>query len=168
LQQAREICYRQKRGPRTEASGQFWRVLWSCENDPRERRFDLTRKATPGFDARIAKKVQLLKGLRKRGIWLIDASVIGIDGQAPKVKREVTSVCWEKHVGPRILMLKPRPRRIIVIGVAVAEAIFGSRSRVGTWSGIPYEVVNQPQGDRSKEGTRKTLARIHELASECK
>ncbi len=147
---------------------QFWRILWSCENDPSTQHFDFTRKATPDFVTRFAKKVRLLKALRRRGIWLLDASIIGINGQEPNVKREVTSVSWEKYVGPRIRTLNPRPTRIIVIGVAVAGAVFGSRSREGTWSGIPYEVVNQPQGDRSKVRVRKTLTKIHKLTSACR
>jgi hypothetical protein len=147
---------------------QFWRILWSCENDPAGRRFDLTRRATPDSDARIAKKVRLLRALRRRGIWLLDASIVGINGLEPGLKREATRVSWETYVGPRIAALNPRPERIIVIGAAVAEAVFGSRGREGVWSGIPYEVVNQPQGDRSKEGARRTLSKIHTLTSACK
>lgn len=157
-------------GSRTKnrSKWQFWRILWSCENNPIRQHFDLTRKATPDFDTRIAKKVRLLKALRQRGIWLLDASIIGINEQNPDVKREVTSESWQSYVGLRIRGLIPRPKRIIVIGAAVAEAVFGSRSRKGTWDGIPYEVVNQPQGDRSKKGILKTLAKIYQLASVCR
>lgn len=147
---------------------QFWRILWSCENDPTRRHFDLTRRATPDSDTRIAKKVRLLLALRRRGIWLLDASIIGINGLEPDLKKQVTRVSWDTYVGPRIAALNPRPERIIVIGAAVADAVFGSRSREGVWSGIPYEVVNQPQGDRSKEGARKTLTKIHMLTCACK
>jgi hypothetical protein len=87
-------------GGENRSKWQFWRILWSCENDPSTQHFDFTRKATPDFDTRVAKKVRL-KALRRRGIWLLDASIIGINGQEPNVKREVTSVSWERYVGPR-------------------------------------------------------------------
>ena len=154
--------------PKSRSKWQFWRILWSCENDPTRRHFDLTRRATPDSDTRIAKKVRLLLALRRRGIWLLDASVIGINGLEPGLKREVTRVSWDMYVAPRIAALDSKPERIIVIGAAVAEAVFGSRAREGVWSGVPYEVVNQPQGDRSKEGARRTLTKIHELTSACK
>jgi hypothetical protein len=64
--------------------------------------------------------------------------------------------------------LNPRPTRIVVIGAAVAKAMFGSLSRERTWSGVPYEVVNQPQGDRSEDRVRKTLTKIHMLTSACR
>lgn len=153
--------------PNSRSKWQFWRILWSCENDPTRRHFDLTRRATPDSDARVAKKVSLLRTLRRRGIWLLDASIIGINGQESGLKREVTRVSWEWYVGPRIAALYPKPQRTIVIGMAVAEAVFSSRAREGVWSGIPYEVVNQPQGDRSRESAMSTLNTIHKLASAC-
>lgn len=153
---------------KSRSKWQFWRILWSCENDPARRRFDLTRRTTPDSNIRIAKKVRLLRALRSRGIWLLDASIIGINGLEPGLKREATRVSWDTYVGPRISALNPRPEGIIVVGAAVAEAVFGSRAREGAWSGIPYQVVNQPQGDRSREGARKTLSKIHMLTSACK
>jgi len=120
-----------KARPKSRSKWQFWRVLWSGENDPTKRHFDLTKRANPDSETRIGKKVELLKALRRRRIWLLDASIIGINGLAPSLKREVTRVSWDRYVGPRIAALHPRPERIIVIGAAVAEAVFGLRAREG-------------------------------------
>jgi hypothetical protein len=158
----RELLPSQAR-PENGSKWQFWRLLWSCAHDPSREDFDLTRKATPDFDERMGKKVRLLRTLQRRGVWLLDASMLGINGLAPRIKREVTSVSWEGYVGPRVQALDPKPRRLIVIGKRVAETIFGSQSREGMWSGIPYEVVNQPQGDRSQEDTSRTLSTIFRI-----
>lgn len=147
---------------------QFWRILWSCQNNPAVQHFDLTKRATPDSDDRIAKKVWLLNALRRRGIWLLDASIIGINGQHHALKTEVIRVSWDTYVGPKIAAIDPSPSRIVVIGADVARAAFRSRAKEGVWSGIRYDVVNQPQGDRSKDGATRTLSKIHKLTSVCR
>lgn len=158
----RDLLLSQAR-PKNGSKWQFWRLLWSCAHDPSREDFDLTRRATPDFDERLGKKVRLLKTLQGRGVWLLNASILRINGLAPRIKREVTAVSWEGYVGPRIQAFDPKPRRLIVIGKKVAETIFGSQSREGSWSGIPYQVVNQPQGDRSQEDTSRTLSTIFQI-----
>ena len=153
--------------PRNRSKWQFWRLLWSCENDPSRENFDLTRRATPDFDERLRKKILLLRTLQRRGIWLLDASIIGINSLEPPIKREATTVSWQGYVGPRVQALDPPPRHLVVIGKTVAETIFRSKSGEGTWSGIPYEVVNQPEGDRTREGQQRTLRRIFRICSDC-
>ena len=145
----------------TSSKWQFFRLLWSCVHDPRSTRFHLTRRATPAFHERLRLKVELLREHQRRGIWLLDASVIGINELSPRVKQEVARIGWERYVSKRILGLNPGPERMAVIGAALAENLFGTDARDGTWSGIPYRVFNQPQGDRTSEAAAETLSSLH-------
>ncbi|MBE0555963.1 MAG: hypothetical protein IH628_01915, partial [Proteobacteria bacterium] len=67
--------------PRWDGTPQFWKILFACEN--RIEKFDdvspiLCR--TP-FPKRLRNKIDLLKRLYARGVWLVDASIYAVYGK---------------------------------------------------------------------------------------
>jgi len=140
---------------------QFWKILWSCVNDPKKEEFPITVRRTPDFEIRLRKKIGLLRGLQGKGIWLLDASIVGINKIGAKDKDEVVRASWENYVKPLLLSLKPRPEHLVIIGMGVSRAVLGqSAKRKGTWKGIPYDVIEQPQAQLAGDGHRENLARV--------
>jgi len=145
---------------------QFWKILWSCMNDPRQEEFPITVGRTPDFEVRLRKKISLLRGLQVKGIWLLDASIVGIDKIGQKHKDEIGRTSWEKYVKTSLLSLKPRPEHLVIIGIGVSRAVLGQTARrKGTWKGIPYDVIEQPQAQLAGDGHRENLAKIFRICN---
>lgn len=125
---------------------QFWEILWSCIHDPSREEFPLTHGRTQVLETRLSKKVDLLRQLQNRGIWLLDASIVGIDRAKPTYKKKVLGTSWTNYVKPLILSLEPRPEHLLVIGKGVSNSVFGKSSPdSGSWEGVSYDVIDQPQ-----------------------
>jgi hypothetical protein len=125
---------------------QYWKILSSCVAKSLD---DLgfhrvTKRETPSFLQRLRNKVDVLQEMKKRGVWLLDASVVGIYRAISdsETKEKIIRICWDEHV--KDIILESRPKHILVIGKGV-EAILGYRlNKVG----ISYTVLPQPQGVR--------------------
>ncbi len=62
-------------------------------------------------------RVGILRALKKRGIWLIDTSIVGMYRGAindPDMKARVIRDSWDEYIGD--LVSNARPKHIIVIG----------------------------------------------------
>ena len=67
--------------------------------------------------------------MRKRGIWLLDASIVGIYGAVKdrKVKETIISTCWDSYIKNEIV--ESKPKHIVVIGKGVERI-----TQYGVWS----------------------------------
>lgn len=125
---------------------QYWKIFSSCvANSLNDLGFPrVTKKGTPSFLQRLRNKVGVLQEMKRRGVWLLDASIIGIyraiDNQ--ETKEKIIRVCWDEYL--KDIILESRPKHIIVIGKGV-EAIL--RYRLDKL-GISYTALPQPQGVR--------------------
>ena len=129
--------------PQGDGTPQFWKVLYACDN--RIENLEDFRPVQRGtsFPQRLQNKIQLLKNLRAKGIWLVDASIVAIYGRGVNVsKRSMTEVLrksWESYT--RQVVTSVNPERVICVGKGVAgvvetdlRALFPGR----------YEVIPQP------------------------
>jgi hypothetical protein len=85
--------------------------------------------------------------MRKRGIWLIDASIVGIYGAVKdaKVKDSIMTTCWNSYIKKEIDDSKPK--HIIVIGYGVEKILKQSLESLEDSLGIKYnDKMLQPQG----------------------
>lgn len=125
-------------------TSQFWKILYSCVNDVSNGQgfAPILKSMTRDMDQRLQNKIDLLMKLKRVGIWLVDASIIGINKQLPEVKKRVLLGSWDGYTGP--LLKELRPKHIIVIGKGVEKTL---GSRIGELA-IPYSVIPQPQGWR--------------------
>ena len=58
---------------------QFWKILSSCiAKDDKDLGFSRILQGNSSFFGRVRNKVNILHELKRRGIWLIDASIVGI------------------------------------------------------------------------------------------
>jgi hypothetical protein len=123
-------------------------------------------RSSAGPEARLRWKVDVLDGLAKRGIWLQDASPIGLYApgghrlaNGPDYDRLIRDG-YEQFVWPSVQ--NDRPEQVWVIGRGVGKALAGL-------PGIhPEHVISQPQDrnqSRYRTGFRKMRTAIEDLTA---
>jgi hypothetical protein len=119
--------------PRRDGTPQFWKVLYACDNRV-ERLEDFTpiQRRTP-FPQRLQNKIRLLKHLRSKGIWLVDASVCaGFAFFCHFLSQTGTScplfrICFRLKNGPQVLkpveeMPYVIPGTLLAVGMQVGHS----------------------------------------------
>jgi len=119
--------------------GQFWRVLYSCMH-PINSNSDFLPFDGVSAEERLNEKISLLGELKANGIWLVDASIVGINGLDREARDEIIQKCWETSVGQTLRRLKDL-KQIIVIGETVHKALADELKEIG----VNVDKVPQPQ-----------------------
>lgn len=113
-------------------------------------------------------KVELLEQLRSGGVWLLDASIVGINKLNDGVKRRSIETSWSGYVSPLIKALERRPEHMVVIGKKVSSSIPELGALQGTWDGVPYDVISQPQDHLSAKEHFDNLVKLYDVCeSKC-
>jgi hypothetical protein len=146
-----EIC---SRAPQDNSgTWQYWDIFGQVARGE-----DQPRKGSHPLVVRLRRKLSVLSALRDRGIWLQDASPLGIYlGQRKRVdhalQAELMRAGYERFVWPSVA--NDKPKKVWVIGTGVASALAGL-------PGIPSErVITQPQ-DRVPGRHRQGLVQMAE------
>ncbi|SRR6266699_994142 len=141
---------------------QFWKILYSCIHPVSKKNgfASILKSLTRDKDQRIANKILLLQQLKRAGVWLVDASIIGINERDPSLKSRIVAESWDAYTGPSIEKLDPPPRGIIVIGYGVAKTLQNRLKRLN----IPTHPIPQPQGWR-KPGYTKFYRECFDICS---
>lgn len=149
---------------KNKGTPQFWKIFFSCCNqisDINDNFTSILKRGTPSFENRLENKINLLKKMQEKGIWLVDASIIGLyppNGLTPEKKKIVLKKCWEYYTGPLLKSLKPK--QIICIGSGVEHILCDELKRVN----IPCERIYQPQ---ARLPTKKHLDNLKKCFSIC-
>ena len=111
--------------PRRDGTPQFWKVLYACDNHIGSLEdFGPILRGTP-FPQRLQNKIQLLKNLRAKGIWLVDASIVAVYGSEVNVsgrsRTEVLRKSWESYT--KQVVTSANPERVICVGKGVARVV---------------------------------------------
>jgi hypothetical protein len=134
-------------------TSQFWKIFSSCvaKNDI-DLGFQRILTGKTQLHQRLGNKVGILQEMKSRGIWLVDASIVGIYGAVKnqKVKETIITTCWDAYI--KNVILESHPKHIIVIGKGVEGILKGRLELLKAPSGTTYSVLPQPQGNR---GTSK-------------
>ncbi|MFH1465092.1 MAG: hypothetical protein ABIO70_11970 [Pseudomonadota bacterium] len=145
--------------PQQKNSGtwQFWDIFGATVGGTDNRQPRRTDSRT-----RLAWKLQTLEQMRQRGIWLVDASVVGIMSPVEERRYEgrryqdLVRESYRRFVWPAVAA--DRPRQVWVIGMGVGEALRGL-------PGIEDDkVIPQPQS-RDATRYRSELNRMAEALS---
>lgn len=152
------------RHPHRDGTPQFWKVLYSCDNrlEKLEDFMPVQRRAP--FPQRLKNKIALLKNLRAKGIWLVDASIVAVYGSGGNVSRtskaEVIRKSWESYT--KQVVTSANPERVICVGKGVAgvvgndlQALFPGR----------YEVIPQPNARLSSEKHMANFQKYYEICN---
>ena len=130
-----------------QGTWQFWKIFSSCvaENE-NDLGFSKVLKTRTRFLLRLHNKVDVLRKMKERGIWLLDASIVGLAGSEIKEDQDVCNgiikICWDNHL--ENVIKDAQPKHIIVIGKNVDNILHFDLQKLG----FSTTVVRQPQGDR--------------------
>jgi len=90
--------------PKGDGTPQFWKIFFSCNNtiSCSDDFGPILGKTQP--QQRLRNKIALLKDLKARGIWLVDASVVALYKAGEKVPqmRSALQTSWESY-RPRVI-----------------------------------------------------------------
>ena len=147
---------------------QFWKIFCSClANDEVNLGFDRILKSKTPYFGRMRNKVNILYELKRRGIWLIDASLVGIyKGKIgdPEIKEKVIRASWDNYL--QNLVTEAHPKHIIVIGKGVANALGWRLQNARISMSAKCTVLPQPQGNRgSSEEQMETYREYQRICS---
>lgn len=136
-------------GRKNTGTPQYWKIFSSCvaenENDLGFRR---VLKTGTSFVLRLRNKVDVLRKMKERGIWLLDASIVGLYGSGKKnqtVTERIVKICWQNHIANMILEFSPK--HAIVIGEGVGNILNSKLQKLK----IPFTVIPQPQARGTSE-----------------
>jgi hypothetical protein len=150
--------------PRRDGTPQFWKVLYACDNRAEKLEdFRPVQRGTP-FPQRLQNKIHLLKNLRAKGIWLVDASIVAVYGSgvnfSGRSKTEVLRESWESYT--KQVVTSANPECVICVGKGVArvvendlQALFPDR----------YAVIPQPNARLSSKKHMANFQRYYEICN---
>lgn len=143
---------------------QFWKIFASCVNKDFNSEFKkILISKTPNLKERINNKISLLKNLKEKGIWLVDASIVALyhknEKPSQKTMKKIINISWEKYISQTIK--ESYPEKIIVIGKNVANIL----SKKLKETKIPFYIQPQPQARMSKENIEKTFKKYYSLCN---
>ena len=138
---------------RNAGTPQYWKMFSACvAEDEDHLGFDKVLKTrTRSSTLRLRNKVEVLRKLKEKGVWLLDASIVGLyRGRKEKRRRNVTegilAICWGNHM--EHVIRQASPRHIVVVGKDVHRALRSEISKLH----ICTTVIRQPSRDyRSSE-----------------
>jgi hypothetical protein len=136
-----------------DGTPQYWKLFHDTIYEPTPTSH--TRLLKTGEDNsqhRVRYKLNLLKEMRRAGVWLVDASVTALYHRGTNLAgssyRKVLKASWDYHIHDVLSMCAPSA--ILIVGKGVSFAI-GDHVRQSFGRGIEVVTINQPNARRSRE-----------------
>jgi hypothetical protein len=141
-------------------SPQFWKLL-AAGLDPGLGSL-VVERTEPDLLMRIAAKLQLLEGLKARGVWLLDACPVALYAASqPKPRMAVLAqameLAWAAYT--REAIRAAAPRAVMIVGKMVHDGI-GGRIRAMLGPNVPVQWMYQPQARRPAAEHRAGIERL--------
>ena len=139
-----EVLTKRRKDRKNMGTPQYWKIFSSCiaENE-NDLGFDAILKTkTPSLVQRLCNKVKVLQTMKEKGIWLLDASIVGLYGSGKKNRKfieRLLEICWRNHIAD--IILECNPKHIIVIGKGVGDILNPKLQKLN----ILPTIVPQPQ-----------------------
>ena len=143
---------------------QYWKIFSSCvaENEKDLGFWRVLKTETTSLYSRLRNKVGVLRKMKRRGIWLLDASIVGLYGSGQKnyrVTEKILEICWKNIIASTIK--ESNPRHIIVIGKGVGDILNQKLCSLG----IPFSVIPQPQARGSRKWQLENYKKYQRICS---
>ncbi|MBZ0253984.1 MAG: hypothetical protein K8I02_11650 [Candidatus Methylomirabilis sp.] len=148
-------------------TSQYWKLLYACcsafEDD--KRAAPVLATYTSDLETRLSNKVALLSELFERGIWLVDASIMGIyrpggERPAPRLVERAGETSWRNHVVHRIR--DAAPHAVVCIGENVRSLAAPDLREI---VGMHLYDVPQPNAYLTRERQDQVHQQLHEVCS---
>lgn len=136
------------RHPARDGTPPFWKILFSCGNHVSEAEDFKPILGQTGQGLRLQNKINLLRDLRTQGVWLVDASIVGLYRDGKKVRNmwSVLRESWQSYT--REVVTSANPEHVICIGKGVAGIV---ESDLQKYFHGRYTVIPQPNARLSRE-----------------
>ena len=147
--------------PKRDGTPQFWKILYSCNNPVSSLEdFSPILGQTPP-QQRLANKIRLLKELKAKGIWLVDASIVALYKEGKKMPNMFSAleVSWQSYT--REVVRRANPEHVICIGKGVANVV--SKDLKSDFN-REFTVIEQPNAFLSSE---KHMANYRKYSEIC-
>jgi len=159
-----ELLIRVRADRRNAGTPQYWKIFSSCVAESEDHLgFDKVLKTgTPSLSLRLRNKVNILRKLKKKGVWLLDASIVGLYGSGEKdykVTERILEICWRNYISD--IMEETNPKHIIVIGKRVGGILNRKLRRLT----IPFTVIPQPQARGTSEWQLENYRKYQRLCA---
>jgi hypothetical protein len=153
------------KGPLEKNTGtpQFWKIFYSCchpVNFPHA--FDPILKTKAGMSS-VTNKINLLMKMKQLGIWLLDASIIGINDTnkpSPEQYDQLIRLCWKEYISH--IIKKTNPLHVICIGKNVGGIL---QKYVKDLTGNDPTVLPQPGAFLTKQGLKDLNEALYSICS---
>ena len=135
--------------PKGDGTPPFWKLLFSCCNHISSLNdFSPILLGQTPTEQRITNKINLLKQLREQGIWLVDASIVGLYKDSKKVPNMFKALeeSWKSYT--REIVISAKPEHVICIGKGVASKVEADLKKLFP---ARYTVIDQPTAFLSSE-----------------
>jgi len=143
---------------------QFWKIFTICASENSKFDFDAIKKTATETDERIRNKISLLNKLRKKGIWLVDGSIVGLynEGKKPpsRVMEEILRTSWDHYI--KELVVGSKPKYVMCIGKFVRDTLNEKIAETN----IPYDYIHQPQAHLTSGEREKEYRNLQRICSE--
>jgi len=139
-----ELLTAKIKGRKNTGTPQYWKIFSSCvaENQNDLGFHAILKTKTPSLIQRLRNKVKVLQKMRGQGVWLLDASIVGLYGSGKKDQKFIErtmEVCWWNHVANAIS--ESNLKHIIIIGKGVGDILYPKLQKLH----IPFTTIPQPQ-----------------------
>jgi hypothetical protein len=143
---------------------QYWKIFSSCvaENENDLGFHAILKTKTPSSIQRLRNKIKVLQEMKEKGIWLSDASIVGLYGSGKKNQNfieTILEICWKNHIANTIL--ESNPRRIIVIGKRVGNILNPKLQKLR----IPFTIIPQPQARGTSQWQLENYKKYQRICS---
>jgi len=138
------------RHPKRDGTPQFWKIFYSCNHyiDGNSDFYPIL--ATTNYRQRIRNKIELLKNLKKYGVWLVDTSIVALYDSGKKPEHKLMSAAirtsWSGYTSH--VIKESNPEHVIIIGKGVANTIEDELRKL---VGSKYSVIAQPNAHLSAD-----------------
>lgn len=142
---------------------QFWKLFHACVHGP-----DgpppvtaLQKGGTPELSTRVGNKLRVLEAMRRRGIWLVDASLVGVyipGGEKLPFDEIRKSILASWHGYWRGELTAADPAHILCIGIGVNRAL---QSELDSCFGGRHSAIEQPNAMIASARHEENLRHCH-------
>ncbi|NHJ33181.1 MAG: hypothetical protein FK732_09980 [Asgard group archaeon] len=139
---------------------QFWKIFCACTSKSEKIEYDTILKGkTKNIEQRVKNKIQILRKMKKKGIWLVDGSIVGINGLPTKIKRDIISLSWNNYI--KDIVIESKPKAIITIGSPIKNVL------VNEFQDTSLNLFHQPQPQArlSSQEHKEVLRRYFRICS---
>jgi len=139
---------------------QFWKIFSYCVGEDEAK---VLKMGALVLEGRLRNKVNVLRRMKQRGIWLLDASVIGLYRSGikeyPDECKKIIRVSWHNHIGDMIAEV--RPKHIIVIGKNVENTLHFELQKLR----IPYTTIDAPQAHLDSQKQQENYEKYQRICT---